>query len=244
MNKITKRVGILLLLGIMVFALCGCDALDEMREHQIFPESDGSIIIDGVRYIALDTNDYFGVEIDYEQNAYYLTNPDVPVLLSQDYCIGRINVSKDLRFCHDGIQGMYFCREELFPEVQAKNREPFSPDILSYHYYTIDNLGQFNDEIYILSEEETAAIKDVLENTAPLQLGDGIYISYDWSMGLNVSTKDMLFHHPGPGINKAGSTYYLDIYTGNQSLTYQVPNHYNALFENMTVAFVRCFINP
>ena len=59
MKKALKRLGVLLLLGAMVFALCGCRELDEMREHQIFPNEDGSFVINDVRYVQLEANNYF-----------------------------------------------------------------------------------------------------------------------------------------------------------------------------------------
>lgn len=238
MKKFMKRVGILLTLGATVFALCGCDALDEMREHQIFPESDGSLIIDGIHYVPLETNQYFFPAADYERS-YYLTEPDVPVLLSQDYCIAMLRPSADGRFIRDLYRDLYFCREDLFEEMQAKNREPFSPEVLFYEYYAYNiHTYQYEDRIYTLSEEEIAAIRDVQQNTAPLQLGNGIYISFDWEVPLTAATKDMLFRHEGPTIGIAQNTYYLNVYTDGQAVTYQVPESYNPVFNQITVAYM------
>lgn len=239
MKKIMKRLGILLLLGAMVFALCGCDALDEMREHQIFPNEDGSFVINDVRYVQLEANDYF-TPGDTFDGTYYLTESDVPLLLSSQFCIGSLDLTEDGRFCRDWRRDLWFCREDLFEEVQAKNREPFVPDTLFYSYVTWDEHGEWKDMVYKLSLEEVAAIAQVLK-TEPLQLGDGIYISSDWEFGLTEATDDLLFRHGGPSIHKAGNTFYVSAYKDTGATTYQVPEELNPIFEKISAAYRKEF---
>ena len=115
MKKIMKRISVLLLLGAMVFALCGCDALDDMKAHQIFPAEDGSFIIEGVRYVQLETNNYFSPGQTTTED-YYLTEPDVPVLLSQQFTLGRLDITEDGRFYRDWYRDLWFCKEDIFEE--------------------------------------------------------------------------------------------------------------------------------
>lgn len=241
MKKVMKRLGILLLLGAMVFSLCGCNALDEMRAHQLFPEEDGSFYKDGIHYVKLDANAYFSPDDEFAET-YYLTKPDVPVLLSPQFNIGWLDFTEDGRFCYDAYDATWFCREDIFEEMQAKNREPFVPDILYYSYATFDEHGEWCDAVYKLSLEEVSAIAEVLK-TEPLQLGDGIYISTDWEFGLTEATEDMLFEHNGPSIAKAGDTFYLSVYsTGDgRATTYQVPDALNAVFTKMAPCYLSEF---
>lgn len=236
MKKFLKRMGVLLLVGAMVFALCGCDALDDMREHQIFPETDNSFIIDGVRYLELDVNDYFAPG-ETPVGDYFLTEPDVPVLLSTQFYIGALELTQDGRFCRDWHRGLWFCREDIFEEMQARNREPFVPDTLFYTYVTWDEFGEWHDAEYILSDAEVAAIAQTLQGE-PLQLGDGIYISSDWEFGLSEATSDLLFRYGGPSIAKAGGSYFVSTYKDSGATTYKVPEELNPLFEKICAAYL------
>lgn len=236
MKKILKRVGVLLLLGAMVFSLSGCDALDEMREHQIFPEEDGSFIINDVRYVQLEVNDYFAPG-ETPEGEYYLTEPDVPVLLSEQFCIGALELTQDGRFCRDWRRALRFCREDIFDEMQTRNREPFVPDTLFYEYVTWDENGEWHNATYVLSLEEVSAIAEVLKGE-PLQLGDGIYISSDWEFGLTEATDDLLFRHSGPSIAKAGNSFYLSTYKDTGATTYKVPAELNPIFEKISAAYL------
>ena len=242
MKKALKRLGVLLLLGAMVFALCGCRELDEMREHQIFPNEDGSFVINDVRYVQLEANNYF-TPGDTFNGTYYLTKLDVPLLLSSQFCFGSLDLTEDNRFCRDWKRGLWFCREDLFEEVQAKNREPFVPDTLFYSYYAYDKNGEWKDMVYKLSLEEVSAIATVLKGE-PLQLGDGIYISSDWEFGLTEATEDMLFRHGGPSIHKAGNTFYVSAHKDTGATTYQVPEELNPIFEKISAAFYQSEFYP
>ncbi|MBR5529481.1 MAG: hypothetical protein IKU57_03295 [Oscillospiraceae bacterium] len=236
MKKFIKRLTILLLVSVMVFALCGCDALDDMREHQIFPAEDGSFVIDNARYVRLETNDYFAPG-DTPNGEYFLTEKDVPVLLSNQFCIGALELTNDGRFCRDWRRGMWFCREDIFEEMQTKNREPFVPDTLFYTYTYCDKNGEWQDKDYVLSQEEVAAIAEVLKGD-PLQLGDGVYISSDWEFGLTEATADLLFRHSGPSIHKAGNSFYVSTHKDTGATTYQVPAELNPIFEKITAAYL------
>lgn len=241
MKKILKRVGILLLLSAAVFALSGCGALDEMRAHQLFPEEDGSFYKDGVHYVELEANAYFSPANEFAET-YYLTKPDVPVLLSPQFNIGWLNFTEDGRFCYDAYDATWFCREDIFEEMQAKNREPFVPDTLFYNYYSYDQNGEWVDTIYRLSQEEVAAIAEALKGE-PLQLGDGLYIGSDWEFGLTEATNDLLFQHSGPSISKAGNSFYLSVYSSGdgRATTYQVPEELNPIFDKISAAYLSEF---
>ena len=242
MKKFLKRLSALLLLGAMLFALSGCDALDDMRAHQIFPEADGSFVINDVRYVQLETNDYFAPDST-EYDTYWLTEADVPVLLSEAFSIGRIELTEDGRFCMDWQRGLWFCREDIFEEMQAKNREPFVPELLFYTYAYWNENGEWQDKEYILSSEEMAAIAQV-QKGEPLQLGNGIYISSDWEFGMTEATEDLLFRHDGPSIHKAGDTFYMSIHKDTGATTYQVPAELNPIFEKISEAFYQAEFYP
>ena len=239
MKKFLKGFCTIFLIGAMIFAFTGCNALDDMRAHQIFPNEDGSFVINGIRYVPLDANEYFAPGETVMED-YYLTEPDVPVLLSQQYALGRMDLTEDGRFCRDWYRGIWFCAEDIYEEMQARNLEPFVPEILFYNFYNMNKNGEWVEIIYTLSEEETTAIAEVMKGE-PLQLGNGIYISYDWEYSLIEASEDLLFRHSGPCIGKAGDTYYLSTYKETGATTYQVPEEFNALFDNFSAAYLSEF---
>lgn len=230
-----KRISLLLLLGVLLLSLCGCDDLDRMRSLQIFLEKDGSFYHEGTHYMPLDASDYFNPVSDYSRD-YYLTQTDVPVLLSSEFAIGYLEFTEDGRFCRDTRRGLWFCEESIFTDIQAKNQKPFLPDTVFYEYYIYTGQGNYEKKLYILSPEEVAAIEAVRE-TEPLQLSDGMYISYDWGMGLTAATEDLLFQYGGPSVFKSHNTYYLEIYGDYGSTTYQVPEAYNETFDHILKAY-------
>lgn len=236
MKNTVKKIGLLLILCAMVFSLCGCKDLDKLRQYQIFVEEDGSFYHEGKHYVPLDANDYFYPASDYTRN-YNLTEPDVPVLLSSEFAVSKLQFSQDGRFCRDIYHNnKWFCTEDIFEEIQAKNQKPFVPDTILYEYYIYTGQGSYERKRYILTPEEVAAI-DAVRETEPLLLSDGMYISYDWGMGLTAATEDLLFRYGGPSIFKANNTYYLEIYGDYGSTTYQVPEEYTDTFAHILEAY-------
>ena len=130
--------------------------------------------------------------------------------------------------------------EDIFEEMQAKNREPFVADILFYNYYGWNEQGEWAETIYKLSDAEIAAIVAVFKSE-PLQLGDGVYIATDWECGLIEATDDMLFRHSGPSIAKAGNSYYVSAHKDSGATTYLVPTELNPIFDKITAAFLSEF---
>lgn len=238
MKNTIKKIGLLLLLGALVFSLCGCKELDRLREYQIFMEQDGSFYHEGKHYVLLDANDYFYPVSEYTRN-YNLTEPDVPVLLSSEFAVGRLQFSQDGRFCQDVYHSnRWFCTEDIFEEMQAKNQKPFVPDTIFYEYYIYKGEGTYEQKMYVLTPEEIAAVEAVRE-TEPLQLSEGMYISYDWGLGLTAATEDLLFQYGGPSIFEANNVYYLEVYSDTGSATYQVPEEYTATFTHILEAYVK-----
>ena len=231
-----KRISLLLLLGVLLLSLCGCDDLDRMRSLQVFLEKDGSFYHEGTHYVQLDANDYFNPVSNYTRN-FYLTEADVPVLLSSEFAVGHLQFTEDGRFCRDVYHSnRWFCAEDLFEEIQAKNQKPFVPDTVFYEYYIYTGQGNYEKKLYFLSPEEIAAV-DAVRSTEPLKLSDGMYISYDWGLGLTAATEDLLFQRGGPSVFKTYNAYYLEIEEDYGVTTYQVPEAYNETFDHILKAY-------
>ena len=240
MKKALKRLSVLLLLGAMVFALCGCRELDEMRAQQVFTREDGTIYIGDTHYLPLEASNYFDPSLGGFYHAYNLTNPDVPVLLSTQFRVGYLELTEDGRFVNDLHNNTWYCREDLFEEMQARNREPFIPDVLFYNYCGYDKNGEWKEMVYTLTLEEAAAIAEVVKGE-PLKLGDGVYLGTDWAVGLTEASEDLVFRYSGPSLCKAGNSLYINTYGEDGATTYQVPEKYNDLLENMAKYYLAEF---
>lgn len=92
MKKVIKTVLVLLAVVGMLLCLCGCTGLENMRKNQAFSRENGEILWNGAVYKALPESEYLFVDTGYFDDTVYLTEPDVPVLLSVFF--GNVAVSQ------------------------------------------------------------------------------------------------------------------------------------------------------
>ena len=88
----------LVLAACLLCGLCGCTAIDKMRESQAFLQADGTILWQGNTYIPVPggASPQIGSE-----SMIYVTAPDVPVLLSVIMAEKMCMASQDGRLLWD-----------------------------------------------------------------------------------------------------------------------------------------------
>lgn len=107
MKKQMKRLVAFTLIACLFCGLCGCAAIDEMRESQAFIDSAGRIQWQGNTYVPLTKGEFPNEETP--DRMIYVTAPDVPVLLSELLASKVCVVSADKKFMLD-FEGNLYCQ--------------------------------------------------------------------------------------------------------------------------------------
>ena len=239
MKKTAKRILVLLLAFSMFFVLCGCDALDEMRDMQAFLNEDGTITWQGNIYKKLPNSEYLNPEREY---VLCVTEQDVPVLLSEVFQKMSLSATKDKKV----LVNLYgedwsYCIESEYEEMCAKIKAPFAPEIVCYNYsYFNEETGMFEGKYYTLTQEQVDAIKLVIETVAPTELSDGMYMDTMYTIFLEECSADMVFRRDVMDISlsASGKTYYISLYTDTEDILFTVPEGCNAIFDDIFKAVI------
>jgi len=244
MKKTIKRILALLALLSMLFSLSGCMYLDELRKFHGFWGENGTILWDNTAYKELPAHQYLHAEGDPESSGVYVTEPDVPVLLSfsGDY----YRVSTDKLFLLNGTQ--VFCRVERFQEISDRLAAPFDPQILCYTYSTFDTeQNKSIEHRYDLTREQQDALSTVIKNTEPQTPGDGWTLRWDSRVELWECSEDMLLRNNCMALSQSGITYYLYLYPETPSdatKIFTVPTELNSVCADIMEEYVNRFRNP
>lgn len=233
-----RRIFVLFLAAVLIFLLCGCDALDEMRHNQAYYDADGNILWNGSVYKKLPACDYLVPQTDYDTTV-FVTEADVPVLLSGVLSLSDYYPSNDSVFLQDDNYEGYYCEESVFEQVRDRILAPFTPDIICYSYDVYnEDAYDFETKYYTLTQEQAAAVAYVVENTEPTVIQEGMYLDCQWSVYLDECSEDMVLRKNTMDISCSGNTYYVHQYTDNGMQLFTVPEDYNVIFGQIVKAYL------
>lgn len=237
MKKIFKRAMTLVLAAALLCSLCGCAALDALRESQAYYDDNGNIVWNGSTYKLLAYSDPLYPEVDYSSEI-YITEPDVPVLLSLFYALDLLNPSTDGKFLEDG-QYNYYCREDAYDEITARLQEGFEPEIVCYFYDVYDEeTWEYKEKNYQLTADQIAAIELVVTTVEPVSYNEtGMYPDYDYILNICECSADMLLQTCSTELIVYGQRYYLAVYTDADTLIFTVPDGCNEVFGQIVSAY-------
>lgn len=251
MKKMKKVLSIACLVCLLIPLLCGCNALDKLRESQAFFDEEGNVLWNGTVYKKLPGNenkyDEFYPEIDYS-NCIYVTESDVPVLLVEGMAdvVFRVDeagiiLERGYYYSEDGIpyEKAYYCREDKYEEMAPRFLAPFEPEMYCYEYsyYDFDSY-EYIDKIYQLSQEEVATLKRIVETVEPTVVGGGWYFEASWSVTIEERTEDMLFQRYYLELAYSEGTYYLEIFDDFGRRVYEVPEADAPTMEKITEQYI------
>lgn len=241
MKKNLKRLFVLFLVLLQLFVLCGCSALDEMREMQAFLNEDGTITWQGNIYKKIPYNEYLDTS-SASESPVFVTKSDVPVLLSTTFSVGSFYASEDKTFLTDfyAEEGNY-CLASKYEEICARIKAAFVPEIVCYQYsFYNEETGMFESKYYTLTQEQTNAIKLVMETVEPTVFSDGMHLDTMFTVFLEECSADMLFRRNTVdlSLSENGKTYYISLYTDTGELLFTVPEGCNAAFDGIFKAVV------
>ena len=224
MKKTVKRTVLLLVLFSLAVSLCGCNALDELRERQAYWGENDAIVWKDTVYKKLPNEGTLYVDIDQEEAALNVTEPDVPVLLSV-FCTYAHVCENDIFLCSGGD---YYCREDQYQEIWNRIYSPFQADLICYSY-TVYDMETYSSETkyYTLTKDQVDMLGLVVEKEEPKVLGDGWSLRTDVRLSLWECSEDMLFRRDTMDLARSGDTYYLYLYTGKETCVFTIPSGCN-----------------
>lgn len=251
MKKATKLSALMIALFMICLCLGGCDELDDMREKQAFWTTKGSIesiTLDGEEYKRLPGYDNPDPLYNVPDSglAVNVTDPDVPVLLSDSFA-EYMNLSADKNFItgslynipvewYDGYlpgSDVIYCKTDIYDEVAEKINAGIEYTKYGFGCFEYDEEKMSDKRMYYyLTDEENDAINTIIEKVKPLtnnEIANNIY-----ELSFDKISEDKYFGKASYELYSNGiNTYYLaqysnalDIYT-----CYEVPQEYNSIFK-------------
>lgn len=241
MKKILKISALILALMMMCLYLTGCDELDQMREGQAVwttKDSTDSITYKGTYYKKLDIdntpNPLYNQNIS---NTVYVTDSDVPVLLSNRF--GEyFNISEDESFITGWLYGYMFeevlyCRADIYDSVMSKINEGVEYTKYGFGYYQWDDEELTDIWTYTyLTTEEINAVNKVLEDVEPVSDSNVAYNEI-YILSLDKVSEDNYFGRSAFELYVDGTgTYYLVQYSETLDMYthYEVPKELSPIF--------------
>lgn len=226
MKKFIRTAILVFALTVFCFSLSGCHALDTARNAQAFLNDDGTISYDGKIYKPLPAGSEYA-ELTYslissyiENNTVYITEKDVPVLLSG--IVGTsAHIDKDKKIiCANYVidnssDSRNYCREDIYDNFVEEIKNP------NYTKYSMQLdtsfLALIYDDIDIpesidLKDYEIAAINEIIA------LGDTVKAPYsvDTHEGTYAdiyrSTEDGLISENYCTLSRNDDLYYITVY--------------------------------
>ena len=221
MKKSVRIVSVVVLVCMLCAMLSGCQALEDARAMQGFWIEEGlSFRLGDSQYIRLpasDTLDLLYVDYDAEVSDIYVTTEDVPVLVSSVYGVA-LTPSSDGRLCvasdeygeifSDMLSEVY-CRSDYYDALVQQLEQGFKPDGYCCLYSEWDDERYtYNERLYRLTAEETAAI-DVMLESERTYLPDMTVPTYEYSIELNFCSEDMMLQEFAVELCYADNRYFL-----------------------------------
>lgn len=237
MKKIYKSILAFALALMLLLSLSGCGALDQMRSEQAHNLGYGTIRWNGETYRALPICDYLYPIMDYTASI-YVTDEDVPVLLSTMFHQETLDVSVDKNFLHAPWTNVYYCREPLYEELCQRIKAPFEPDMICYEFSVYnEDTGKFEDRYYKLTDGQIEGLEEMLRGEA-LPNNDIMWEKQYWGMTLYKSSEDRLLKKDYMDIYYTGNGYFLLTRPeGSAEQLYAVPQKFNGLLDKITAAY-------
>lgn len=224
-----------ILILIICFSLCSCKELDEMRDKHAIHTADGIIYKDKLYKSVDDT-----AELNFlNYKTIHSTDKDVPVLLSEIFCINNYMNHDETIICRYSWQSSdrdtYYVIADKYPEYEDSIKNGINYTEFGFAYYD-SRLGETVE--YILSASEKQFMSDALSSVP-----DDINYVIDNEIKLFTQSDNRLFRKRSRySIIFADARYFIGEYDENGYLlkVYDVPsqanNEYDMIFEKTRYA--------
>ena len=196
---------------------------------QAFVIDKNSIEYKGEIYKALPFSEYLDPYTNYGEHI-YVTERDVPVLLS-DVFGKMLQKSDDGIFLTDYNKiTVVYCREDKYEEVKKTIESGFESSGYCFSYY---NYEKESTGYYVFTNNQNAAIEEVLELNNSTTLSTGVAPNYDYIIDLEIYSQNLNFRKNTISICILGKDTFLLDDTKTESVIYQIPEHLNTTFSEI-----------
>lgn len=243
MKKIFKNSICIFTLLCLILSLSGCRMLDKAKSCHAFWNEKGNIVLGDTEYLPLPPCNELQPEYSFKRDDIYVTESDVPVLLSE--FLGQGFYPSDdgvfLTNHYDYTESVIYCRKDRYEEIASMIEKGISYSKLCYYYsYYDEETDDFEDKYYILSEKEATAVETVYANVSPTELPAGAeFTAIEHSAYLMFCLDDLPFKKDFCELAVASDTYYLIEYPDEGSVIYKVPKELNSTFEGIMSALIK-----
>jgi len=229
MKKFCKSMAVALLMLTLLLSFSGCSGLEDMRQAQAFYQEDGDIIYKGSQYRLLPDSAYLSPPMSYDMENYvYVTEQDVPVLLSETLALETLVMSSDGNFLVSESGYSCYCWVGMYDSMCQRIQQGFDIEVICYSYGGYNGqTGEYTNEYYVLTEEQMATVEQVLSTVEPTIMASGWYLDYEWNVELEERSADMLFKRSSLSLSVCEGVYYLSRSTDAGELVYTVPQAYS-----------------
>lgn len=240
MKRFFRATAFVVALIMVMMTFTGCNALDAMRQSHAFYTEDGNILFEGNEYVIFEYEGEIFPMISSSVQCIYVTESDVPVLLSQ--MLGdELQYSDDKVFlvCSEYMEDTYYCRKDVYDEYMEMISQL---DYTKYCYsYTVEIEYEETDMIYVLEEDEAAAIDYVINETEAITMPDGASFDYDVSVGIEAATDDLIFRKEKCTVIRANRNYYIETVSeeNGDTVFYAVPEELEDAFDGI----IECYLD-
>lgn len=239
MKHIWKRSLILCLAAVLLFGMCGCNALDDLRAKQGILQADGTISWNGTIYKVLPEAKMLNPELDFGTNV-NVTEPGVPILASVFDAMMVVTASVDrklLAYTDSYGYTAYYCREADYDALAQRLAGDFVPDMVCF-FYGVTEEGMYVTRHYALTAEQLNVLSTVLNTVEPKSAAQTGAPKSDMEIYLFNCSEDLLLLQDGPVLAKIGEQYYMEVYleTGDM-LIYPIPASHNAVVGEIFKAY-------
>ena len=198
MKKKFRFIAMLAIMALILSTLSGCMSLDDLRKDHAVYNDKQSIVYNDVEYKQIaNQNGYLKPHVSDTLSNIYVTEADVPVLLSQT--IGsHFWVSDDGRFliADDYTYSTIYCRTDCYDEIFARVTAKFVPTGYCYAYDKYNKEDYNHTEgLYHLTDKQTAVIRKVLTTVTAEEYSFLPQLDFNNVVELEACSDDMLFRN-------------------------------------------------
>ncbi len=233
MKKVLKIFVSCVIVVSLCLTLTGCNMLDEMRASQGFWQKDATIKFRGAKYLPLPACN--ALDPNWSLDIMYVTQPDVPVLLSEIFG-DMLDVSEDYTLlCVSTEENVItYCREDRYEEILSKITNGVECNTYCYEHIEYDETTwETNYSYRKFTKAENDAINQVFAKTKPQVMEFSASLDYNKALWVEKRSDDMLFYEDTFSIMEINDKYLIVIETKDDMSVYQVEKSLKPIFKEM-----------